>query len=75
MVRLGDHVEEGQLAGRVYSHQDADRPALDVRFRSAGLVVCRRVPAHVKCGDYVFAVATDVARATLIEEGDVHDDG
>ena len=68
-VRLGDDVENGELAGRVYAHQDAARPAIDVRFRGSGMVVCRRVPAHVKCGDYVFAVATDAARDALIEEG------
>ena len=68
-ARLGDHVQAGDLAGRVYSHQDARRPAVDIHFDGPGMVVCRRVPAQVKCGDYVFAVATDVARDSLTQKG------
>lgn len=60
-VALGDTVEAGQPAGCVHSHQDASRPATELQFGCGGLVVSRRVPARVGCGDYVFSVASDVA--------------
>ncbi len=65
VAALGDKVERGQLAGRVHSLKDASLAATDVAFTGSGTVVARRVPAPVKCGDHVFAVATDVDRSDL----------
>ncbi len=57
---LGEAVAEGQPAGWVHSLEDPGRASTELVFERGGIVVCRRVPARVERGDYVFQVATEI---------------
>lgn len=57
-VALGETVAAGQVAGRLLSIEEPDRPPIALHFARAGLVVCRRVPAQVVPGDCVAHLAT-----------------
>jgi predicted deacylase len=50
-VELGDRVDRGQPFGRLHFIEDPGRPALELRFQAAGLLVCRRATAHCRRGD------------------------
>lgn len=65
-VECGATVASGQIAGWVHSHQSAAEPPREVRFEREGLVAGRRVPAQVKCGDYVFFVVNDLDVEALV---------
>lgn len=58
-VKLGDNVEKGQLAGRIFNpHAPWDEP-FELKFDGAGIVVCLRSFAGVEPGDCVVLLASD----------------
>ena len=65
-VGVGDLVESGQLAGWVHGHQSAEELPREIFFGASGMVAGRRIPAQVKCGDYVFFVVSDLDILSLV---------
>jgi uncharacterized protein len=65
-VRLGDVVETGQLAGLIHPIDDPARASMEVYFNASGTVICRRVPARTRRGDYVFHIGECVDKETLL---------
>jgi predicted deacylase len=57
--KLGDRVNAGDLAGRVFDPHAPWAPPAELRFRSAGVVVLVRSFASVEPGDCVALVAAD----------------
>ena len=62
---LDQHVAAGDLAGRIYPIGELSRPALDIRFPAAGVIVSRRVGALVRRGDLLYNLASPVDEAGL----------
>ena len=62
---LGDAVSAGQLAGYVYALDDPAAEAQALHFQQDGIVLCRRVPARVRRGDYVFHLGAEIPPAVL----------
>lgn len=60
LVDLGAEVRKGQPAARIHYHHSPWREPELLRFRRAGLVLCKRVPARCERGDCLFHLATDV---------------
>lgn len=54
LVSLGQDVEKGQPAARIYTIEAVDREPIVVRFRSSGTVACRRAQSRVHVGDCLF---------------------
>ena len=65
-VELGAEVNAGDVAGIVHPVDDPERDGAEVRFSTAGIVVCRRVPARTVRGDFLFHVGTPVDAAALL---------
>ena len=61
LVELGDEVKADQPAGRIHFHHTPWREPEVMRFKRAGLVLCKRVPARCERGDCLFHLATDLA--------------
>lgn len=64
---IGEAVVAGQAAGRVYALEEVDRPPVELSFDGPGIVTVRRAPARVRRGDYVFSVAPEISRETLLD--------
>ncbi len=62
----GEEVTAGQAAGCIHPRDDPARQPVEPQFPTDGLIVGRRVPAVVKRGDFLFSVATDVSRDTIL---------
>lgn len=62
-VDLGDQVEAGTIAGRIWPLDDPTRPAVPVHFTSAGRVLVRRSPPRVVRGDYLCHVGQVITEA------------
>ena len=62
---LGDRVRPGQLAGHVHALDDPASEPTPLYFQQSGMVICRRVPARVRRGDYVFHLAAEVSSDVL----------
>ena len=60
-VELADSVQAEQLAGMIHTPEMPWKPSIEVRFKTSGLVVCKRVPARVERGDCLFHLGTDLA--------------
>jgi predicted deacylase len=59
LVELGDEVEKGQPAGRIYfPERPWQEPSL-ATFQRSGMVLCKRVPGRTERGDCLFHLATD----------------
>jgi predicted deacylase len=56
---LGDQVRAGQTAGYIHLIDDPATPALEVPFRGAGTVICKRPILQVERGDCLAHLATD----------------
>lgn len=56
---LGDWVEKGQLAGRLYDPQIPWEPPRELRFVGTGRVICARTLAKVEAGDCLAVLASD----------------
>jgi predicted deacylase len=61
LVDLGAEVKKGQPAARIHFHHTPWREPEVLRFKRAGLVLCKRVPARCERGDCLFHLATDIA--------------
>ncbi|RUV26474.1 succinylglutamate desuccinylase/aspartoacylase family protein [Mesorhizobium sp. M5C.F.Ca.IN.020.32.2.1] len=59
LVKLGEAVADGQIVGRIHYTNAPWKAQEPVYSRSAGIVMCRRVPARTRLGDCVFALARD----------------
>ena len=59
-VELGQDVATGQLAGHVHFIDNPAREPVPCRFRTDGMVICRRALGRVERGDCVFHLATDL---------------
>lgn len=49
--RLGEMVEDGQLAGRIHDVDDPTATPVEIRFRASGLAACIRTHSLVEAGD------------------------
>ncbi len=65
---LGEEVRGGDPAGVVHSLEETERAPVELHFARSGTIVARRVPARVMPGDYVFQVAREIPRDTLLPE-------
>jgi predicted deacylase len=61
LVELGAEVKKGQPSARIHFHHTPWREPELLRFKRAGLVLCKRVPARCERGDCLFHLATDLA--------------
>ncbi len=58
-VMQGQEVVAGAVAGWLHDPDEPDRPALELRFETAGLVLCRRPMPMVERGDCLFHLGAD----------------
>jgi uncharacterized protein len=56
---LGDEVREGQTAGFIHAIDDPAATPVEVAFRGAGTVICRRPMPQLERGDCIAHLATD----------------
>jgi predicted deacylase len=56
---LGDRLETGAIAGRIWDIEAPERPPVEVAVPRGGLVIARRVPARVEPGDCLAQLAED----------------
>lgn len=54
---LGDHVGEGQLAGRLFDPNQPWQAPREIQFRGDGIVICARTFARVEPGDCLALLA------------------
>lgn len=59
LAQLGETVRAGDLAGLLHDPSRPWTPPQEIRFRSAGLVVCQRVPGLSARGDCLFHLASE----------------
>ncbi len=64
---LGDAVEAGDLAGRLYSVEEVERPPLELSFDAPGTILVRRHGARVRRGSHLFAVSSEMSRDEVME--------
>ena len=57
---LGEKVEEGQLAGRIYPIDDLTRSPVDIKYDCEGLISMCSTSTLKKRGDYICNVATEI---------------
>ena len=62
----GDEVEEGQIAGILYSLDEIDRPPKELRFTNPGIVIVKSVTARVFPGSSICKTATAVTRDEVL---------
>lgn len=53
-VSLGDHVNAGDVAGRIYFPDTPMRTPIEEKFQSDGIVICERAIASCQVGDCLF---------------------
>jgi len=58
LVELGDTVAVGTPAARIHMPETPWLPPVEIAFKAAGLVMCKRIPARTKRGDCLFHLAT-----------------
>ena len=61
LVEIGANVQAGQAAARLHFHNTPWREPTVLHFKSAGVVLCKRVPALCEPGDCLFQIAQDIA--------------
>ncbi|CAH0199425.1 succinylglutamate desuccinylase/aspartoacylase family protein [Roseomonas sp. CECT 9278] len=61
LVELGDTVTPGTPAARIHIPETPWLPPVEIAFRAAGIVMCKRIPARTKRGDCLFHLASDLA--------------
>jgi predicted deacylase len=66
--RLGDTVEAGDVAGRLYSAEEVEREPLDLKFDRPGLIMVRRNGARVIRGDHLYLVASEMGRDDVLAQ-------
>lgn len=65
-VGLGRSVAVGDVAGHLHDVERPERAAETIRFESAGVVMCRRVPARTEPGDVLFHLGRPTTREELL---------
>ena len=60
LVELGDTVSIGTPAARIHFTETPWLPPVEINFRAAGIVMCKRIPARTKRGDCLFHLASDL---------------
>lgn len=60
VVHPGQHVEQGELLGRVHDFSDHSSPALEIRSPRAGWVGMLHLSAHPRKGQTLFVIAREV---------------
>jgi predicted deacylase len=66
LFALGNEVNPGQLAGRLWNPERIDQAPEHILFDTGGRVICRRVPAMVAPGDVLVHLAEDISREELL---------
>jgi predicted deacylase len=61
LVELGDTVAIGTPAARIHVPETPWLPPVEIAFKAAGIVMCKRIPARTKRGDCLFHLANDLA--------------
>jgi predicted deacylase len=61
LVDLGDTVAVGTPAARIHIPETPWLPPIEIAFKAAGIVMCKRVPARTKRGDCLYHLASDLA--------------
>lgn len=61
LVELGDEVVPGTPAARIHIPETPWLPPVEIAFKAAGIVMCKRIPARTKRGDCLFHLASDLA--------------
>ena len=61
LVELGDTVAIGTPAARIHFPETPWLPPVEIPFKAAGIVMCKRIPARTKRGDCLFHLANDLA--------------
>ncbi|HWT08425.1 MAG TPA: succinylglutamate desuccinylase/aspartoacylase family protein [Roseomonas sp.] len=61
LVELGDTVAIGTPAARIHMPEIPWLPPVEIAFKAAGIVMCKRIPARTKRGDCLFHLASDLA--------------
>jgi uncharacterized protein len=64
VAALGETVAAGALAARIHRPETPGAAPIEVRFETAGLVICARVPARVERGDCLYHLAREDAAPT-----------
>ncbi len=54
MVELGQMVQAGQAAARIYRPETPWLPPVTMRFEAGGMVLCKRIPGRTMRGDCLF---------------------
>ncbi len=65
-VDLGEYVQAGTVAARIYSLEEVDRPPVELKFEAEGIAVVRRLPARVVRGSHIYIVATEIGRDEVL---------
>lgn len=60
LVELGDAVTPGTPAARIHFPETPWLPPVEMAFKAAGIVMCKRIPARTKRGDCLFHLAADL---------------
>ncbi|MBP0463060.1 succinylglutamate desuccinylase/aspartoacylase family protein [Roseomonas sp. PWR1] len=60
LVELGDEVVPGTPAARIHMPETPWLPPVEIAFKAAGIVMCKRIPARTKRGDCLFHLASDL---------------
>ena len=61
LVELGDTVMPGTPAARIHMPETPWLPPVEITFKAAGIVMCKRIPARTKRGDCLFHLASDLS--------------
>lgn len=61
LVALGDAVAIGTPAARIHMPETPWLPPVELAFKAAGIVMCKRIPARTRRGDCLFHLASDLA--------------
>lgn len=61
LVELGDTVAIGTPAARIHFPETPWLPPIEIAFKAAGIVMCKRIPARTRRGDCLFHLANDLA--------------
>ena len=64
--QLGEEVGAGDVAGRLYSAEEVDRPPLEITFDRPGTILVRRNGARVRRGSHLFMVASQMTRDDVL---------
>ncbi len=62
---LGEQVNRGDIAGRLFSLEEVERPPLELVFPGPGTLLVRRNAARVRRGSHLFLVADEMERSDV----------